>query len=161
LAKIYLNSSKGLLWIPTIDPSTVSNFIIVIFKIRDADSSTMFLAHKGSDNTISIHGGYVHDNDNHVECGLRVAMSLLGLRLERQNKLVLRHSSTILYEYANPIRHHIFQGEFWLEELDRLIYLDAHACDQLCQQFCKAPGLTYKLTNLKLNTLMIVIMVYY
>ena len=27
--------------------------------------------------------------------------------------------------------------------------LDAHACDQLCKQFCKAPGLTYKLTNYK------------
>ena len=27
--------------------------------------------------------------------------------------------------------------------------LDAHACDQLCKQFCKAPGLTYNLTNHK------------
>ena len=26
---------------------------------------------------------------------------------------------------------------------------DAHACDQLCKQFCKAPGLTYDLTNYK------------
>ena len=24
---------------------------------------------------------------------------------------------------------------------------DAHACEQLCKQFCKAHGLTYKLTN--------------
>ncbi len=27
--------------------------------------------------------------------------------------------------------------------------LDAHACDQLCKQFCKAPRLTYTLTNYK------------
>jgi hypothetical protein len=28
---------------------------------------------------------------------------------------------------------------------------DAHACEQLCKQFCKAPGLTYNLTNHKLD----------
>ncbi len=32
----------------------------------------MFLVHNGSDNTISIPGGYAHDNENYVECGLRV-----------------------------------------------------------------------------------------
>jgi len=57
----------------------------VIFKIRDADSSTMFLVHNGSDNTISIPGGYVYDNENYVECGMIVVKSLLGPRLERQN----------------------------------------------------------------------------
>jgi hypothetical protein len=36
-----------------------------------------------------------------------------------------------------------------LEELERMMCLDAHACDQLCKQFRKAPGLTYKLTNYK------------
>ena len=75
--------------------------------------------------------------------------SLLGLRLEKQNQLFLRFSSTILLDYTTPIRHHTFQGDFWLEELDIMTCLDAHACDQLCKQFCKAPGLTYKLTNYK------------
>jgi hypothetical protein len=118
-----------MLWTPTIDSSTDPNFVSVIFKIRDADSSTMFLVHKGSDNTISILGGYVYDNKNHIECGLRVVKSLLGLRLERQNQLALRHSSTILLDSANLICHHTFQGEFWLEELDRMICHDAHACN--------------------------------
>jgi hypothetical protein len=73
----------------------------------------MILVHKGSDNTISIHGGYVYDHKNYVECEVRVVKSLLGLRLERQNQWVLRRSSMILLDYANPIRHHTFQGEFW------------------------------------------------
>ena len=30
-----------------------------------------------------------------------------------------------------------------------MMCLDAHACDQLCKQMCKAPGLTYRLTNNK------------
>jgi len=29
--------------------------------------------------------------------------------------------------------------------------LDAQACDQLCKQFSKAPGITYTLTNYKLD----------
>ena len=33
LAKIELNLCKGLLWIPNVDPSTIPNFVIVIFKI--------------------------------------------------------------------------------------------------------------------------------
>ncbi len=77
---------NGLLWIPTVDPLTVPNFVSVVFKIRDADSSMMFLVHNGLDNTISIPGGYVHDNESHIECGLRVVKSLLRLRLERQNQ---------------------------------------------------------------------------
>ena len=44
-----------------------------------------FLLHNGLDTTISIPGGYAHDNENHIECGLRVVQSLLGLRLERHN----------------------------------------------------------------------------
>jgi len=63
--------------------------------------------------------------------------------------LFLRNSSTILLAYANPIRHHTFQAEFWLEELDIMMCVDARACDQVCKQFCKAHGLTYKLTNHK------------
>jgi hypothetical protein len=149
LAKIYLNLSKGLLCIPTVNPSIVPNFVIMIFRIRDADSSTMFLVHNGFDNTISIPSRYVYDNENYVEYGLRVVKSLLGLRLERQNQLYIRNSSTILLDYANPIRHHTFQYEFWLEERDRMMCVDAHAYDQLCKQFCKALGLTYKLTNYK------------
>ncbi len=77
--------------------------------------------------------------------------SLLGLRLERQNRLFLRNSSTIILDATNPIRHHTFQCEFWLEEMDIMMCLDAHACDQMGKQFCKAPGLTYKLTNYKLD----------
>ena len=46
---------------PTVDPLTFPNFVNVIFKIRDASSSMMFLVHNGLDNTISILGGYVHD----------------------------------------------------------------------------------------------------
>ena len=72
LAKIDLNLSKGMLLIPTIDPSTAPNF---------GDSSTMCLVHNGSNKTISIPGGYVYDNSNHGECSLRVVKSLLGLRL--------------------------------------------------------------------------------
>ena len=34
LAKIDLHLCKGLLWIPTLDPSTVPNFVSVIFKIQ-------------------------------------------------------------------------------------------------------------------------------
>ena len=93
----------------------------------------MFLVHNGSDNTISIPSGYVYDNENHVDCGLRVVQSLLGLRLERYNQLFLRNSSTILLDHANPIRYYTFQGEFGLEELDNMMCLDAHACDQLCK----------------------------
>ncbi len=52
LDKIDLNVSNGLLWIPTVDPSIVSNFVSVIFKIRDAYSGKMFLVYNGSDNTI-------------------------------------------------------------------------------------------------------------
>jgi hypothetical protein len=151
LAKIDLHLFKGLLWIPIIDPSNVPNFINAIFKIRDAFSSTMFLVHKVSDNIILILGGYVCCNKSHVECGLRLAQSLLGLRLERQNQLVLRHSSTILLDAANLIYHHVYQGEFWLKELDIMMCEDAHACEQLCKQFCTTPGLTYKLTDYKPN----------
>jgi hypothetical protein len=104
----------------------------------------------GSDDTISIPDGYVCFNENHLECGLRLVKSLLGLRLERQNQLFLRHSSTILLDPANSIWHHTYQEKFWLEELDKMMYQDAHACKQLCKQFCKAPGLTYKLNNYKL-----------
>jgi hypothetical protein len=78
-----------------------------------------------------------------------VVKSLLGLRLERHNQLFLRNSFTIILDYKNPIRHHTFQGEIWLEELDNMMCLDKHACDHLCKQFCKAPGLTYQLTNYK------------
>jgi len=109
----------------------------------------MFLVHNGPDKAISILGGYAYDNENHVECGLRVVKSLLGLRFERQNQLFNRNSSTIILDYKNPIRFHTFQGVYWLEELDTMMCLDAHACDQLCKQSCKAPGLTYKLTNYK------------
>jgi hypothetical protein len=86
-------------WIPTFDPSNVPNFVSVIFKIRDADSSTMFLVHTGSYNTISIHGGYIHDNENLIECGLRVVKYLLRLQFESQNQLFLRNSSTIILDY--------------------------------------------------------------
>ena len=115
LANIDLNLSKGMLWIPTIDSSTLPNFVSVIFKIRDVDSNTMYFLNNSSDNTISILGGYVYDNENHVECGLRVVKSLLGLRLEIQNKLFSRHSSTILLNCTSPIRHQTFQGELLLE----------------------------------------------
>jgi hypothetical protein len=30
-----------------------------------------------------------------------------------------------------------------------MICQDAHACEQICKQFCKAPRLIYKLTNYK------------
>jgi len=142
LPKNDLYVSKCLLWIPTIDPSTVSNFVSVMFKIRDAYSSTMFLVHKISDITISFLGGYVCCNENHIECELRLVKSLLGLRLERQNQLILRHSSKILLDRANPICRHTYQEEFRIEELDRMMCQDAHACEQLCRQFCKAPRLT-------------------
>jgi hypothetical protein len=85
LATIDLHLCKGLLLIPTVDPSTVSNFVSVILKIRDAESSMMFLAHNGSTNTISFSGTYVRDNENLIECGLRVILSLLGVRLDRHN----------------------------------------------------------------------------
>jgi hypothetical protein len=80
---------------------------------------------------------------------LRVVTSLLGLRLERHNPLFLRHSATILLDGRNPICHQTYQCEFGLEELDKLTCCDAYACDQLCKQFCKAPGLTYQLANYK------------
>ena len=32
-----------------------------------------------------------------------------------------------------------------------MVCVDAHAYDQLCKQCCKAPGLTFKLTNHKLD----------
>jgi hypothetical protein len=98
-----------MLWIPSVDPSTAPNFVSVIFKIRDADSSMMFLVHSWLDNTISIPGGYAHDNENHMECGLRVVKSLLGLRLERHNHLFLQNSSTSIIDYKYSIRHHTFQ----------------------------------------------------
>jgi hypothetical protein len=60
-AKTELNLCKGLLWMPIVHPLTVPNFVSVIFKIGDANSSMMFLVHNGLDNTISILGGYVHD----------------------------------------------------------------------------------------------------
>jgi hypothetical protein len=80
---------------------------------------------------------------------LRVVKFLLGLRLERQNQLFLRNSSTIIIDCKHPIRHHTFQCEFWLEELEGMMCLDAHACDQLCKQFRKAHRLTYELSNYK------------
>ena len=92
------------------------HFVSVTFKIKDAFSSAMFIVHKGFDNTVSIPGGYVHNNEGHVECGLRLVQSLLRLRLEGHNELVLRYSSTILLGAANPIHHHSYQGELWLEE---------------------------------------------
>ena len=55
----------------------------------------------------------------------------------------------MLLDSQNPIRHHIYQCEFWLAELDKMMCCDPYACDQLCKQFCKAPGLTYQLTNYK------------
>ena len=61
-----------MLWMPIVDPSAFPNFACVIFKIIDVASSTVFLVHNGSDNTISILGGYVYNNKNHVECDLRV-----------------------------------------------------------------------------------------
>jgi hypothetical protein len=111
----------------------------------------MFLVHKGSDNAISILGGYVNDHENHIECGLRVIHSLLDISLHRHDQLFLRNSSTILLDCKNPIRHHTFQCEFWLEELDSLMCNDAHACNQLCKHIRKASGLTYQLTNYKLD----------
>ena len=61
------------------------HFVSVIFKIRDAVSSKMFLVHSRFDNTILIPGGYVRDTENLVECELKLVKSLLGIRLERQN----------------------------------------------------------------------------
>jgi len=87
-----------LLWIPSVDPSTVPKNFSMIFKLREADLSMMFLVHTGLDRTISIPGGYAHDNKNRIECGLRVVKSLLGLRLEIYNQLVLRNSSTIIID---------------------------------------------------------------
>jgi len=81
LVRIDLQLSKDVLRIPTIDPFTEPNSVSVIFKLIYAFSSTMFLVHKGSDNTISIPCGYVCCNEIHVECGLRLVHSLLGLRL--------------------------------------------------------------------------------
>ena len=75
--------------------------------------------------------------------------SFLGVRLERHNQLFLRNSYTILLDGQTPIRHHTYRCEFWLGELDNMKCCDVYACDQLCKQFCKAPGLTYQLTNYK------------
>ena len=111
----------------------------------------MCFMHTCSDNTISILGRYVCDDESRVECGLRFVQSLLGLRLERHNRLALRHSSTIHLDAANLIHHHTCQREFWFEELDRMMCQDAHTCEQPCKQFCKAPELTNKLTNYKPN----------
>ena len=66
-AKIELHLCKGMLWIPIVDPLIVPNFVSVIFKIRDPNSSMMFLENNGLDNTISIPGGYTHDTENHIE----------------------------------------------------------------------------------------------
>ena len=74
--------------------------------------STLFIVHNGPDNTLSIHDGYVHVSEGHVECGLRLIQSKLGIRLERRNQLHLRHSSNILHDVANPIQYHSYQGEF-------------------------------------------------
>jgi hypothetical protein len=63
--------------------------------------------------------------------------------------LLLRHSSTILLDSGNPIRHHTYQGKLWFEELDRMMCQDKNACEQLCKQSCKAHELTYKVTNHK------------
>ena len=63
-------------------------------------------------NTILIPKGYVHDNENLIECGLRGVTSLLGLRLEIQNQLFLRNSCIIILDAKNPIRYHTFQCEF-------------------------------------------------
>ena len=59
--------------------------------------------------------------------------------------------STILLDYANSIHNHTYQGAFWLKELVRMMCQDAHACEQLCKQFCIAHGLPYKLTNYNPN----------
>jgi hypothetical protein len=75
--------------------------------------------------------------------------SLLGICLHKHNQLLLRNSSTLIINCKNPIRHHTFRCEFWLEELDSMMCSDAHACDQLCKQFWKALGSTYQLTNYK------------
>ncbi len=82
MAKIDLSLCNGLLWIPTVDSSTIPNIVCVILKIRDADQHMMFLVHNGSENAISIPGGYVNEHENHIECGLRVVNSLLGIRVE-------------------------------------------------------------------------------
>ena len=92
-----------------IDYVTVPYFFSVIFKIRDAFLSTMFLLHKGSDNTISIPNGYVRDIKIRVECGLCLVKLLLGIRIQRQNQLYLRHSSVILVDVANLIHRQIYQ----------------------------------------------------
>ncbi len=93
----------------------------------------MFLVHNESDNAISIPGGYVNEHENNIACGLRVVKSLLGIRLHKHNQLFLRNSSTILLDCKHPIRHHIFQCEFWLVELDLLMCSDAHVYNQLCK----------------------------
>jgi hypothetical protein len=116
-AKFDLQLLKGLLWIPSADFGIVPHFVSMILKIRDASMSTMLLVHNGSDNTLSIHGGYVHVNEGHVECGSRLLQSKLGIRLERHNQLHLRRSSIILIDDVTPIHHHSYLGEFWLEEL--------------------------------------------
>ena len=84
----------------------------------------MCLAHNGSTNTKTIPSAYVHVNENHIECGLQVVTSFLGLRLERHNQLFFIHSFTILIDSQNPIRHHIYECEFWLEELDKMMCCD-------------------------------------
>ena len=81
--KIDLQLSKGLLWILAVDYGIVPHFVSVVLKMRNTSASTIFLVHNGSDNTLSFHGSYVHDNEGHVEFGLRLIQSKLGIRLER------------------------------------------------------------------------------
>ena len=58
VANIDLYLSKGLLWKPTVDPSTVPSFVTVTFKIRDADQSMMLLVHNGL-NKFNFHSWWV------------------------------------------------------------------------------------------------------
>ncbi len=88
--------------------------------------STMLLVHKEFDNTLSTPGIYVHDNEDRVECALRLIQSKLGISLERHNMIHLHHSSILLFDVANLIHHHTYQGELWIEEL-----LDGHMCSNV------------------------------
>ena len=74
-----------LLWILGGNFGTAPHFKSAFLKIRDASVSTMFLVHTGSDNKLSIPGSYVHGNEGHVECGLRLTHSKPVIRLERHN----------------------------------------------------------------------------
>ena len=148
--QIQLQLSKGLLWIPTVTSPTVPQFVMVVLRLRDARSETMFLTHRGSDNTITVPGGYMRQLENPYSCGLRIVLSQLGIRLERHNQLHRRFSSIVLLDSANPIHLHICTSDFWLEELATKgmcpdVLREAH----LCKQFVPANGLTYKLTDYK------------